>query len=894
MPKTKSVISVTFWLTLTIIGGLCATLSGFYLYLAPKLPTVESLRETKFQIPLRIYTRDGLLIGEFGEKRRSPIEYQQIPEAFIQAILSAEDDRFYSHSGVDMKGLLRALSQILKTGEIQSGGSTITMQVARNFFLSREQVFTRKFNEILLSLQIERELTKQEILSLYVNKIYLGNRAYGIQAAAQIYYGQNIDQLSLAQLAMIAGLPKAPSAYNPIANPERALIRRDWILSRMESLGYIDNTAYAHAVAEPITAKNHGSVVELEAPYVAEMARKELINRYGLSAYTDGYMAFVTADSQLQKAAQEAVIKGLEEYDQRHGYRGPETKLPTLALIQEPFALERDSDLSADLASSAAELDSPTANPQENAPEVQAGDAQPLPPQQHVRAEFDREAWLSQLQKTPKLASLHAAAVVAVSDSSIKIMLADGTESILGLDDGLSGQRAYISENRRARAYESPSDFLEPGDVIRVKPSSAEGWRLTQVPAVQGAMVALDPNNGAILSLVGGYDFGQSHFNRAVQAQRQPGSNFKPFVYAAALEQGFTAATQVNDAPIVFDDEYLEATWRPENSSGKFYGPTRLREALYNSRNLVSIRVLRNIGIDTALSAIGNYGFNTRDFPRDLSIALGSHAITPLEVATGYAVLANGGYLVEPYLIDRVITTEGELISQANPARVCNADCQRQVEQDALAVQASAELALLEAQPLSAQEHTGQGDEPSVDRQALDDDHTSTAIETPPAMIAAPRVMDERVNYLINSMLRDVITKGTGRKALALKRGDLAGKTGTTNGPTDAWFSGFNSDIIASAWVGFDQNQLLGTREYGGSAALPIWIDFMAQALAGQPEQPASPPDGIVTVKIDPETGLSARIDDPDAVFEVFREELAPAGLDGESSQVAESIENLF
>jgi penicillin-binding protein 1A len=563
-------------------------------------------------------------------------------------------------------------------------------------------------------------------------------------------------------------------------------------------------------------------------------------------------------------------------------------------LIEEPFALEHEPEPSADQASVEAESDAATINPDETAPEVPTDDAEALAPQQHVRAEFDREEWLSQLQKIPELANLRAAAVVAVSDTSIKAMLSDGSESILGLDDGLSDRRAYISENRRAKAYESPSDFLEPGDVIRVKPSLEGSWQLSQVPAVQGALVALDPNNGAILSLVGGYDFGQSHFNRAVQAQRQPGSNFKPFVYAAALEQGFTAATQVNDAPIVFDDEYLEATWRPENSSGKFYGPTRLREALYNSRNLVSIRVLRSIGIDTALSAIGNYGFNTRDFPRDLSVALGSHAVTPLEVATGYAVLANGGYLVEPYLIDRVITTEGELISQANPARVCEADCQRQLEQDALAAQASAELALLEAQSLSTQPDTHAADEPSLDSQTSADDQAPPKIEAPAAMIAAARVMDERVNYLINSMLRDVITKGTGRKALALKRGDLAGKTGTTNGPTDAWFSGFNSDIIASAWVGFDQNQLLGTREYGGSAALPIWIDFMAQALAGKPERPASPPDGIVTMKIDPETGLSARIDDPDAIFEVFREEFAPAALDADSSQVAESIENLF
>ena len=850
--------------------------------MAPKLPKVETLRETKFQIPLRVFTQDGELIGEFGEKRRSPITYSEIPQNYVDAILSAEDDRFYSHNGVDLKGLLRAVSQILQTGEIQSGGSTITMQVARNFFLSREQVFTRKFNEILLALQIERELTKEEILTLYVNKIYLGNRAYGIQAAAQVYYGKNIDELSLAQIAMIAGLPKAPSAYNPLANPSRALIRRDWILSRMQNLGYIDESQYQIAVAEPISAENHGSVVAIDAPYVAEMARKQMVDQYGLSAYTEGYQAFVTVDSQLQTSAQAAIVKGLEEYDLRHGYRGPESQLQVISIneINEPNLNEQ------------AQIDSNTKVDEEaenkNSEQIITWTA----------ADFDLDDWLDALNNTPSFAGRVAAAVTRVADDRIELVRANGEFIQLEQKQGFDAVRPYISENRRGATYKSIRDFLSPGDVIRLKPK-ADTWVLSQIPAVQGALVSLDPKNGAIRALVGGYNFYQSHFNRAVQAARQPGSNFKPFIYSVALEQGLTPASVVNDAPIVFDDDSLEDTWRPENSSGKFYGPTRLRVALYNSRNIVSIRVLRNIGISKTINTLSRFGFDASEMPRDLSLALGSYALTPLEVASGYTILANGGYKVEPYLLDKVVLGEDEVVYQALPATVCDLQCSQ--EKALRDLERAAEFELAQINQLSTDNANAPPELPAdqteqIDEQLLTEQGQPTPFTNEQVVPEAERVMDARVNYLINSMMRDVITRGTGRRALSLKRGDLAGKTGTTNGPTDAWFSGYNSHLVTTTWVGFDQNQLLGTREFGGSAALPIWIDFMSDALAGIPEDQFRQPNGIVSVKINPENGERAAPNDPDSIFEVFRQELAPTLSDqnGDASQVAESIEELF
>ena len=799
--------------------------AALYLYLSPKLPTVETLKEVKLQIPLRIYSQNLQLIGEFGEKRRTPITYNEIPETFIQALLSAEDDGFYSHKGVDFKSLARAATQLITTGEIQSGGSTITMQVARNFFLSRKQTFTRKFNEILLSLRIEEELSKEEILTLYANKIYLGNRAYGIEAAAQVYYGKSISNLSTAQLAMIAGLPKAPSAYNPIANPDRALIRRNWILGRMKQLGYLTDKAYELAVNEPVSATYHGYKTDLYAPYVAEMARREILDRFGSQAYTDGYQVYTTIHSELQLAAQEAVRQGVEAYDKRHGYRGPE---------------------------------------------------------QHIAR---AESWLETLQQTSTYHNLKPAIVTAVEPQSLEILLADNTTGVIPWENGLKGLRLHRTQNSRSAPISSTEDHFKPGDLIRATFIDKQ-WHLRQLPQAQAAIVSLNPEDGAIQALVGGYHFGKSNFNRATQAERQPGSNFKPFVYATALEHGFTAASMINDAPVVFKDSQLESYWRPENDSGKFYGPTRLRKALYLSRNMVSIRLLRALGINQAIDGMERFGFNPKALPRDLSLVLGSYATTPLKIAAGYAVFANGGYRVEPYLIDRVTDKDGNIIHQTTPLTVCR-DCKKPEEptnndtetgQNPLPQLAlgdlESELAATNGQDNQAK--VAQSQRPVSVKEQLENqpEEQSAASEIP--LPEAPRVLDEQTAYLIDSILKDVITRGTGQKARSLKRGDIAGKTGTTNGPRDAWFSGYSPHIVTTTWLGYDENKSLGRNEYGGSAALPIWIDFMAVALKDKPEVHRLQPEGIVTVKINPATGARAHPGESGTIFEFFRRENVP------------------
>ena len=823
---------IAFFVSLAI-GGTLTIIFGMYLYLAPQLPDIESLKEVRFQIPLRIYSADNKLIGEFGEKRRTPVSYNEIPQQYIDAILAAEDDQFYEHNGVSIKGLIRATSQLVATGSIQSGGSTITMQVARNFFLTKKQTFARKFNEIFLALKIDKELSKEEILELYVNVIFLGHRAYGIEAAAQVYYGKSLNQLNLAQIAMIAGLPKAPSSYNPIVNPQRALVRRDWILGRMLNLGKITQQQHTEAVSSPVTAKLHGGKRELEASYLAEMARKEAVNRYGLSAYTEGLKVYTTIDSKLQTAAQTAVVEGLITYDKRHGYRGPEHQL----VLEDELATATE--INEDILST----------------------------------------WAEFLSNIPSYGGMRAAAVIEIGEQDFRAMFSDGSRATIFWDQGLDKAKPYLSENNVGAPPKTASDVVQLGDVIRLRYEANKGWHFHQIPAAQSAFVALDTNNGAIKSLIGGFDFNHSHFNRAVQATRQPGSNFKPFIYTAALENGLTPATVINDAPIVFADDALESTWRPENDSGKFYGPTRLRKALYLSRNLVSIRVLRNIGIGNAIKTLTKFGFNKNDLPKDLSLSLGSHAVTPIEIATGYATFANGGYKVEPFFIDHIVNNENAIIYQAMPLTVCE-KCNNNEQLSEL----------IEHAPLSDTLEISEGK--LDDFFELDDGFLTPEFTLnfevkrlinklePSDFPRAQRILDEKIAYIINNMLNDVISKGTGRRAKELRRFDLAGKTGTTNGPTDAWFSGYQRNIVATAWVGFDQNTPLGRREYGGSAALPIWIDFMKTALKNEPEYTPPQPIGLATVKIDPETGKRARINDPDAIFEVFRLENVPEEIE--------------
>lgn len=794
----KSLLRIIIWLALTLVGGTTLSLAGMYLYLSPALPSVESLREVKLQTPLRVYSADNKLIGEFGEQRRTPIRYQDIPERYIDALLAAEDEEFYSHNGVSIKGLMRAASHLLITGEKKSGGSTITMQVTRHFFLNKKKHFKRKFNEILLALRIEEELNKAEILELYVNVMFMGSRAYGIQAAAETYYGKDVADLSTAQLATLAGLYKAPSIWNPLSNPERAKERRDWILHRMMDIGKIDEDTLNQALSEPVTAQYHRHQLDFNAPYIAEVARQQAINLLGPKAYTDGYSVYTSINSDLQASAQEAVRTGLTTYDKRHGYRGPERRTEASSLEQQ----------------------------------------------------------LEALKQRPQVYNLIPALISKVNDDSIEIYFsANETTTILWttLSEKL---RLYQSENTTKPAPDTPHPIFQAGDIIRLENTDGD-WKLTQIPEAQSGIVSIDAFSGEVVALVGGYNFGLSSFNRIIQAERQPGSNFKPFLYTAALENGLTPATLINDAPVVFDDNQLESTWRPENSSGKFYGPTRLRKALYLSRNLVSIRVLRSIGINTATKDIARFGIDPKSLPRDLSLALGSYAMTPFDVAAGYATFANGGYKITPFIVDSIENDIGESVFKSPRAHICrNQPC-------------------MNNSPFS------------FDRDAFSLSTKTQAItQAAPELTEAPRVISEEVAYLMDSMLRDVVRRGTATKAKALERSDLAGKTGTTNGPTDAWFSGYAGGLVTTTWVGFDDNRNLGLREFGGSAALPIWIDYMRDALKNRPEYRLPQPAGIVSVRINPETGERARIDDPDAIFEVFRAENAPQAKQEEQQSI--------
>ncbi len=821
MKIAVKIFKLGLWCGLAACCGAALIGTSAYLYLSPNLPSVDSLRDVRLQTPLRIYTADRHLIAEFGEKRRSPLNIESIPQEQINAFLAAEDDRFYDHSGVDIISLLRATVQLVSTGRIQSGGSTITMQVAKNFFLSHERVFSRKFNEILLALEIERKLTKNEIIELYLNKIYLGNRAYGIEAAAQVYYGRATNELSLAQMAMLAGLPKAPSRYNPLANFSRSMERRNWILGRMKSLDMISEAQYKTAINEPDHATFHGLPIDLSAPYVAEMVRLQALEKFGPNAYTDGYEIYTTINSDQQKAANKAVDHGLQAYDERHGYRGPE------------LALGEDS-----------------------------------------------KTWKKTLTNTSPIGQLVPAVITSITDDYASLLLRDGTTSILPWQ-GMEWAKPYIDVNRQGHPPKTPADIITVGDLVRIR-KSAEGWRLSQIPEAQAALVALRPKDGAITAIVGGFNFYDSKYNRVTQANRQVGSSFKPFVYAAAINKGATAATLINDAPVVFNDDQLESHWRPQNDNQKFYGPTRLRQGLYRSRNLVSIRLLQRTGVNYTLDFIDKLGLSKDKLPNNLSLSLGSAALTPMELATAYTVLANGGFKIEPYIIQRIDRLD-TTIMKANPAIACRNNCEEKV---------SAEQKLSAA--LSATPATHKSNATSFAVTELSDAYSNTptdsetiTIEEQPVKFA-PRVMEERVNYIMNDIMKDVINSGTGRRAKVLKRSDLAGKTGTTNDQRDVWFSGFNPDLQATVWMGFDQPKTLGRWEYGANAALPMWINFMREALKEKPETNLPQPDGMVTMKINPTTGKPAHPDEKDSIFEIFRAEHAPKVSRQRNTQKAE------
>ena len=776
-------------LILGIIGSVLgiSAVFGVYYYVKPNLPSIDSLKDVQLQVPLRIYSKDGLLISEYGDKRRIPLTFDQVPEQMVQAFLAAEDDRFYEHPGVDYQGLIRAAVQLALTGQKKQGGSTITMQVARNFFLSKKKTYLRKINEIFLALKIDRELPKNDVLTLYLNKIFLGHRSYGVGAAARVYYGKEVSELNLAQIAMIAGLPKAPSSYNPITNPSRATIRRNYVLGRMQQLGYITTAQEQAARSAPVTAKRHSANIELNAPYIAEMARAAVIDRYGDDSYTGGYSVYTTIDSALQNQGIDAVHLVCNDYDKRHGYRGAIDLLDTASLSNHALLDER-------------------------------------------------------INATEIFGNLKVAVVTAVNEKDVEIYLGNDLKDTIPWE-GLKWARSYITEDRRGKAPKKAADILQAGHLVYVLKEQHEKktktdndeeqdafyWRLAQLPSVSSAFVALNPNNGAIDSLVGGYDYYQTKFNRVTQAKRQPGSGFKAFIYSAALENGFTAASTINDAPVVFEDSGLETAWRPENYSGKFFGPTRLRFALTKSRNLVSIRLLRSMGIRNALKHIENFGFSADDLPQNLSLALGSANVTPLQMAKGYSVLANGGYMIEPYLIERIEKNQ-KTVFEAEPLTVCD-DCNK----------------------------IGKAAVASVSSEADE-------------MKYAPRVISKENRFIMYSMMQDVITRGTATRAKVLKRTDLAGKTGTTNDQRDAWFNGYNQDIVATMWVGFDNNNKLGAGEFGGRAALPGWIHYMKKALEYYPKD-RSPemPENMLSIRIDPKTGKLAAIGQKNAIFEVFR-----------------------
>ncbi|MCK4098205.1 penicillin-binding protein PBP1a [Acinetobacter radioresistens] len=719
---------------------------GIYLYIAPSLPEMSSLKKAPLLKPLQVYTADNELVAEYGGKLSVPVEYKQIPPAFIHAFLAAEDSSFFEHSGISFKGLGRAVTESVTGSDVQTGGSTITMQVAKNYYLSPERTLKRKLTEIFLARKIEQNLSKEEILALYVNKIFLGKNAYGIAAAAKIYYNKSLDELSLAQMAMLAGLPKAPSKYNPVANPERALERRNWILGRMLQLGYISQSQYQAAVAEPINLDMPDRGISNRFPYVGEMVRSELVERFGDLAIDSGYKVYTTIDSKRQAYAEQAVQNGLEDYDRRHGWRGAEAH-------DEP------------------------------------------------------------LNKFRAFANTYPAQVVKVNSNSFEALMQDGSTVTVPWS-GMSWARPYRNANSVGGAPSRASQIVKVKDIIRLRPNESKtSWALVQLPKVQGQLIAINPNNGAIEAVVGGYSFYQSKFNRALQGWRQPGSTIKPFIYALALERGMTPYTMVNDSPITI------GKWTPRNSDGRYLGMIPLRRALYLSRNTVSVRLLQNVGIERARQLLMDFGLRDDQIPRNYTIALGTPQVLPVQMATGYATFANGGYRIQPHFISRIEDAYGKVIFEADPEYAC--------------------IPCINAKDDTEEDTPQTPDDEVIEvtNQSLDQSKNNISEQKEPESDyrQAQRILKSSSAYDMANILRDVIQHGTGRAALKIGRGDIGGKTGTTNDAKDAWFAGFNGKLVTVAWVGFDQPTTLGRREYGGVAALPIWINFMGNALKGTP-----------------------------------------------------------
>jgi len=813
-----------------LAGSIVLALFGAYQYLHPALPDVASIRDIQLQVPLRVYSRDGRLIAQFGEQRRIPLPYEAIPKQIVNAVLSAEDDGFFHHSGVDYPGLARATIRHLLSGEKSEGGSTITMQLTRGIFLSPEKSYRRKLLEIFLTLRIEQQFTKPEILTLYLNKMFLGQRAYGVGAAAEVYYGKSVDQLTLPEVAVIAGTFRLPSRDNPVANPEFAKHRRAYVLRRMHENHFITDEEYKVALDAPVESKMHGPAVEVDAPYVAEMVRSELLNRYGNKAYTAGYEVVTTLDSRLQASAVKSVRGALFEYDARHGYRGP------LAHVA-------------------------------------------------MQASSREKDWAQLLEDYPDRGGLQPAVVLSVSEKEA-VAWSRGHGRVNLPWTGLSWARAPLPDGSVGPALQRASDAINEGDVIYVAQERASGnWRLVQIPEAQGAFVAIDPQDGAIAALVGGFDYFGSNFNRAVQARRQPGSSFKPFLYSAALEHGFTPASVINDAPLVIDDPTLEASWRPQNNSREFGGPMRLREALVKSRNLVSIRILHALGPAYATKYIERFGFPENTLPRNLTLALGTAQVSPLEMATAYSVFANGGYRVENYYIQRISTPEGKVLFEADPRFACQScfDSPLPSLDDGEASPVATTVASLSPPPPAAPptDESRWGNLSYLDEKKV-----------------APQVISAQNSYLMADIMGDVVRRGTAARAMQLKRGDLAGKTGTSQEGRDTWFCGFNQSLVGAAWIGFDQERALGRGEEGARTALPMWIYFMADALQNTPEQKRVAPSGLVTMRVSADSGLAAPAGEPGGIFETFMAGHLPpqaeGGINSNPKEETRSEDSLF
>ena len=767
---------------------------GIYIYLSHDLPSTEDVRNVELQVPLKIFTSDGKLIGEYGEIHRTKLEFSEIPENLINAFLAAEDSDFFTHTGVDFLSLIRATYQYIRAGEIISGGGTITMQVARNYVLTKEQTFERKLKEIFMAFKLDLSFSKEEIFELYVNQIFLGNRAYGIAAASEIYYGKGLSELTVAQSAMIASLPKAPSRINPIANPKRALTRRNWVLSRMESLGYIDQDIFLKAFKEPISASFNGIGSEVEADYLAEQIRRYMIQNYGLSAYKEGYKVYSTLNSSYQTAAVNSVRSGIESYESRHGFRKPENYRDLI-----PSDFNQRTDLFYKV----------------------AYDPNNFKDEFGIKKDLTNplDKLLDFLADQAAFNSFQPVLILSSKNKKMTILNKDSEIITVDISNLVAKIKPKIDENKKGKNIESFSSFFEVGDLIWFRSDENKKFEIAMHPEVQSALVSIDPRSGKILALVGGYSFNSSKYNRAMQAKPQLGSNFKPFLYAAAFENGFNPATIINDAPVVFEDQNLEEFWRPKNASGKFYGPTRLREALLQSRNVVTVRLLNDLGISKTKNYLTRFGFERDSLPEDLSIALGSYGISPYKNAEFFSVFANGGKKINPTYIEKIVDKDGNEIF--------------------------------------------------FDQKDL----SKTTLEQwigKPLKVEETFAIDPRVSFVVTDILREATRRGTGRAIKKLQRDDFAGKTGTTNNSESTWFTGYNNKILTTVWFGYDQPRSLGQKEYGSTTALPIWLGYMEDIVDSIEYSPPVIPANLIAKKINLANGLDASPSDQNTGFEYF------------------------